>query len=195
MADTKERILADAKLRRPQYADRMRVIGPQKQGLPAGLEHYGIRISKLHDYAPINYIVKDNEYYSSMQNGDFSRLLQKLRLMEDDQLSASQLTSLFTLIESPFIQRHLVNKLADLAFSPMALLRERLQLNHKINPPSKQIVNGILECVFYTFNVRAQTLERFLFSVTPDYLIAFEVNVIANFQESSAGDCDAALLM
>jgi hypothetical protein len=183
MSNITEKILADAKSRRPEYADRMTVIGPQTESLPTGLEHYGIKISQLRDYTPMNYIVKNGEIFTSMQRGDFRRLLMSLRVIEDEQLSAVELTSLFILIEQPFINRHLVDKIEDLTLPNSVSMRERLLLAQKLAPPKIQYIYMNLECTFWAFNARTRMLERFFFKVTPDYQVEGEVEEITSFKE------------
>src|SRR5437899_10161820 len=118
MANIKDKILSDARSRKPQYADRMEVIEPQLADLPAGLSHYSIHIVKLHDYLPINYIVVVDSIFTSMQAGDFARLLQRIKFLEEKRLSAGDLAVLFLLIEFPSRDRRLVERPEDIALSP-----------------------------------------------------------------------------
>src|SRR5215813_12273878 len=101
MTDIKDRILADAKSRKAQYADRIEVLGPQTEDLPEGLHFYNIRIVGLFDYIPINYIVLNDDVFTSLERGDFLKLLRRLRVIEDGNLSAQHFMELFLLIEYP----------------------------------------------------------------------------------------------
>src|SRR5439155_19161932 len=83
MPNIKERILKDAGSRKERYADRMEVVEIPPDNLPAGLTLYSVNISQLFDYIPINYIVTGDEFYTSLQKGDFSRLLKRIKFLEE----------------------------------------------------------------------------------------------------------------
>ncbi len=179
--DMKEKILADAKASDPHYADRMIVFGPNTDGLPEGLAHYAIRINKLHDYRPINYLVKDNEFFSTTKENEFGRLLQKFGPLESLPFSAAELVSLFVLIGYPLLRRHIVDKIDDLAIPANFPYGERLLLEQRIAPPSKQLNGRNLECKFWVFNSREKILERFILTVSQNYQHHLEIREMSHF--------------
>src|SRR5690349_12194473 len=139
MANIKDRILADAQSRKSEYGDRMEVAGPQSEGLPAGLSLYSIRIAQLFDYMPINYITVEDEFFTSLQKGDFERLLAHLRLIEEETLSAADFTTLFLLLENPSRYQFLVEKAEDFAF-PESADEGQKRLLSTISSPQMQKV-------------------------------------------------------
>lgn len=183
MTNIAEKILLDAKAYRPQYAERMTVIGPQTEGMPLGLIFYGVRIAKLHDYTPINYIVLGEEFFCSLKKGDFVNLLKNLQLLEDNQISATDLTTLFLLLEFPTRYYFLVDKLEDITIPENAPQEMQMMLTQLIAPPKMQLVKGVLECVFLAFNVQTKALERFFISILPDYTFNGTSKEVINFRD------------
>src|ERR1043166_4054188 len=115
MANIQEEILADAQARKPDYKDRMQIFELPLEDFPAGLAQYSIKIKGLYDYLPISYFVYNNGFYTSLQQGDFARLLQRLKLLEDKTLSATNVAKLFLFLEYPSRERLLVENLEDMA--------------------------------------------------------------------------------
>jgi hypothetical protein len=171
MEKIKEKILADARSRKERYADRMEVTELQADNLPEGLKLYTVRISQLFDYLPISYIVVGNEFFSSLQKGDFSRLLERLRFLEENRYTATDLITLFLLLEHPSRDHRLVEKPEDIALSQGASSQTRQKLAQLLSTTTIDKVKGGMECTFYCFNHRSRVLERFQLRIGPDYSI------------------------
>jgi hypothetical protein len=169
MADIKYNILAHAKTRKPQYADRMEIFQPTLGELPAGLIHYVINIKGLHGYIPISYLVLGNDFYSSLEPGDFSRLAKRLRLFEIDNLTALELAIIYLLVDFPSRERRIIENVADLELVDDNQRELAYQLAKVITPPSLQRANNQLECSFICFNSRSNWLERFNLTIYPSY--------------------------
>jgi hypothetical protein len=174
MPNIKERILADARSRKPRYADRMEIFEPKLEDLPAGLTHYSINISQLFDYIPINYIVIGEEFYTSLNKGDFSRLLARVRFLEEKKFSATDLAILYMLLEHSSRDHRIVEKAEDIALPETANAATRQKLAQTITPPVIEKIDGRVECSFYCFNNRTSTLERFRVKINSNYNIDSE---------------------
>jgi hypothetical protein len=181
MKDIKEKILAHARSRKSRYADRMTVFDPDLKGLPAGLTHYSIDISQLFDYIPINYIVAGDEYFTSLQKGDYARLLKHLRAVEDKSLSAMDLAILFLLLEYPSRDRRIVERPEDVALPPDTSKELREQLAGSVASPSLQVRAGELECIFHCFNIRTNSIEKFSIRIPTDYNIESDSQEVIHF--------------
>ncbi len=183
MTNITEKILEDAKAQRPKYAERLIVIGPQTDGMPLGLVHYGVNISKLHDYTPMNYVVIGEEIFSSLKKGDFANLLKKLRFLEENNLSAYDLVNLFFMLEFPTRYYFLVDKAEDVLVPENAPQEMQMMLNQLIAPPKLQINKGFLECIFLAFNIQSKALERFFLGMSPEYVFEGSSKEVLHFRE------------
>lgn len=175
-----EIILEDASARKPDYRDRLSVEEPGLDGLPKGLRHFSIKIKGLHSYLPINYIVAGQELYTSLVEGDFMRLLYRLRVLEEDSLSALEIAILFMLLEYPNRDLRIVETMEDLALPPLNAHDIKL-VEEVMAPPRKQFLNGALECTFLCANIRTSGLDRFLLRISPEYELSGENHEVMHF--------------
>lgn len=168
MAELKERILADAQSRRPQYAERMSVLETTRAQLPKEIKIFTIRIDRLHDYLPMNYLSYGDELYCSLQKGDFERAVRSLRVVEGDFRPAA-FVALFQLLELPSSDHFHVENAKDIAISQQTSERVRQQLPSLIKPASVSRENGRLEYEFFLFNTRTRGVEKYNIRIFPDY--------------------------
>lgn len=175
-----EIILQDALARKPDYRERLSVEEPGLEGLPKGLRHFSVKIKGLHSYLPINYVVAGEELYTSLVEGDFMRLLHRLRVVEEDSLSALEIAILFMLLEYPNRDLRIVETMEDLALPPLNA-REMKLWEEVMTPPGKRFVNGALECTFLCANIRTSGLDRFLLRISPDYELSGENSEVIHF--------------
>lgn len=171
MANIEDAILLDAQEKKPNYAERMQVIELPIEDLPAKFKIYNIKITGLFDYLPINYVVSDDRYYSSLTKGDFGKLLEYLNLLAKDPLSAWELTKLFFLLEFPSRNRLIVETIADTSLTNTAPADLKEKLTNILEAPLlRKTIQGA-ELLFYCENVRTGCLEVFSIRISPSYLV------------------------
>lgn len=148
--------------------------------MPKGLRHFSVKIQGLHSYLPINYVVVgESEIYSSLVEGDFVRLLHRLRLLEDNTLSAIEIAVLFMLLEYPNRELRIVETLEELALQVTD--KDRETLAQVVQPAVCRRVDGGLECEFICSNVRTSALERFRLQISPEYELSGESEEVLYF--------------
>jgi hypothetical protein len=184
VSDIKELILADAKIRKERYSDRMTVTEPELDDLPSGLKHYSVEIYGLHSYLPINYLTVENDetdFYTSLRKGDFTGLLKRLSSIETDRFSALDIAILFLLLEHPSRDRRIIEKIEDIALPEAMKESDRQDIAHAITPPTKTNVDGGLECSFVCLNVRTSGIERYIVRISADYTLSGESGELLHF--------------
>lgn len=182
MANIEHIILSDAQQKRPNYADRMQVVELSISDLPTKLKFYTIKITGLFDYLPINYVVLNNNYYSSLEKGDFGKFLEYVGFLAKDVLSAWELTKLFFLLEFPSKDRLIVEKLADTSLTDTAPEDLKEKLNNTLETPLLRKTTQGAELFFYCENVRTGCLEVFSIRVSPSYLVDGESREILSLR-------------
>lgn len=173
-------ILADAERKKSRFAGRMTVTENQVFDLPSELRKFSITISGVFDYLPITYLVLGNNYYSSLEKGDFARILKAFDLVESEKLTAGDVARLFLLLEIPLRGRFVVETVRDLELPEEMPVEVQKQFANLIVPPALHRSPNLAQCAFFSFNGRENILEEVLLEVSGNYDIDQRIYPVAN---------------
>lgn len=173
-------ILAHAEEKKPRFAGRMALSELPVNDLPKELRYFSVQVDGIIDYLPINYLVTGENFYSSLDKGDFANILEYFQLLDSTELTAIEVAQLYLLLEFPSRGRTLLFGVRDLEL-PLEIPTEvKTQLGEIIGPPVLHRNPDNAQCSFYLFNGREGILEEILMEVTRDYKVNHGIYPIAN---------------
>jgi hypothetical protein len=173
-------VLAHAEEKKPRFAGRMALNELPINDLPNELRHFSVEVDGVIDYLPMNYLVTGENFYSSLDKGDFANILEYFQLLDSTELTAMDVAQLYLLLEFPSRGRTILLGIKDLELSPNMPTEVKKQLSEIIAPPVLHRNPENAECAFYTFNGREGILEEVLIEVTRDYKVNHSMIPIAN---------------